>query len=208
VTRVEELLAPEAMAAIEAAVRGAERETSGEIVPVVVERSDSYADVRIGAAAILTLALGGVALAFLPGHSPWFVPAQLCAFAALCWGFGWRPLLGLVAPNPLFADRVHRAASLAFHEAGLVETRDRTGILIYVSLLEHRVEVLADRGIHQRVREGAWDAVVERVVAGIREQRADEGLIEGIRLCGEILAGNVPPRADDRDELPNRPRGA
>ncbi len=206
-TRVEELLAPEAMAAIEAAVRGAERTTSGEIVPMVVERSDSYADVRIGAAAIVSLALGGVLLVVAPGHSLWFVPAQLCMFAALCWVFGWRSLLSLVAPNPLFAERVHRAASLAFQEAGLVETRDRTGILIYVSLLEHRVQVVADRGIHERVPDGAWDTVVERVVTGIREKRADEGLIEGIRLCGAILAGNFPPRADDSDELPNRPRG-
>jgi putative membrane protein len=207
VTRVEQLLAPEAMAAIEAAVRGAERTTSGEIVPMVVERSDSYADVRIGAAAIVSLALGGLLLVFLPGHSPWFVPTQICVFAALCWVFGWRPLLGLIAPNPLFQERVHRAASLAFHEAGLVETRDRTGILLYVSLLEHRVQVVADRGIHERVGEAAWDAVVALVVAGIREQRADEGLIEGIKLCGRILAESFPPRPDDRDELPNRPRG-
>jgi putative membrane protein len=206
--RVHELLAPDALAAIEAEVRGAERTTSGEIVPVVVERSDPYADVRIGAAAIVAIALGGVFLAFAPSHSAWLVPTQVCVFAALCWAFGWRPLLGLVAPNPLFAERVHRAASLAFHEAGLVETRERTGILIFVSLLERRVQVMADRGIHQRVDDGTWDGVVERIVAGIRAGRADEGLIAGIRLCGEILARHFPPRPDDVNELPDRPRGA
>jgi putative membrane protein len=206
--RVADLLAPDALAAIEAAVRGAERTTSGEIVPVVVERSDPYADVRIGAAAIVALALGGVFLAFAPSHSAWLVPTQICVFAALCWAFGWRPLLGLVAPNPLFAERVHRAASLAFHEAGLVETRDRTGILIFVSLLERRVQVLADRGIHLRVEDGTWDGVVLRIVAGIRVGQADQGLIDGIRLCGEILARHFPPRSDDANELPDRPRGA
>ncbi|HKC52472.1 MAG TPA: hypothetical protein VKF60_16915, partial [Myxococcota bacterium] len=166
--RVEDLLAPDALAAIEAAVRGAERATSGEIVPVVVERSDSYADVRIGAAAIVAFALGGALLALAPALEAWLVPTQICVFAALCWAVGWRPLLGLVAPNPLFAERVHRAASLAFLDAGLVETRDRTGILIFVSLLERRVQVLADHGIHLRVPDGTWDGVVERVVAGIR----------------------------------------
>ena len=206
--RVEELLAPEAMAAIEAAVRGAERATSGEIVPMVVERSDPYADVRVAAAGIVAIALGGVFLEFAQRFSVWLVPTQICVFAALCWAFGWRPLLGLVAPNPLFAARVHRAASLAFHEAGLVETRERTGILIYVSLLERRVQVVADRGIHQRVDEGAWDEVVLRVVAGVRAGRADDGLVDGIRLCGEILARHFQPRADDANELPDRPRGA
>ena len=87
---------------------------------------------------------------------------------------------------------------------GLVETRERTGILIYVSLLEHRVVVLADRGIHSRVEAGTWDAVVERVVVGIRENRAEAGLADGIRLCGEILAERFPIRAGDLNELPNR----
>jgi len=208
VKRIDELLAADALASIEAAVRGAERTTSGEIVPMLVERSDSYADVRLGAAALVAIASGGVFLAFRPLLSDWLVPAQLCVFAALCWGFGWRPLLGLVAPNPLFAERVHRAASLAFHDAGLVATRERTGILIYVSLLERRVQVLADRGIHERVPDGTWDGVIDKVVAGIREHRAVVGMVEGIRRCGEILARHFPPRPDDVNELPDRPRGA
>ena len=206
--RVHELLAPDAFAAIEAAVAGAERATSGEIVPIVVERSDAYADVRLAAAALVALALGGLGPELAPGLSFWIAPTQICVFAALWWLFGRRPLLRALVPHALAAGRVHRAASLAFHEAGLVETRDRTGILIYVSLLERRVQVVADRGIHARVADGTWDGVVERVLAGIRAGRADAGLVEGIRLCGEILAAKFPRRADDRDELPNRPRGA
>jgi putative membrane protein len=205
--RVEQLLAPGAFDAIEGAVRSAERTTSGEIVPVVVERSDSYADVRIGAAALVAIAGGGALEAFVPGLGHWLVAAQLAAFVLLCLGFGWRPLLALVAPNPLFEERVHHAAARAFHEAGMVETRDRTGILIFVSLLERRVEVIADRGIHAQVADGTWDGVVERVVRGIREGHADRGLVEGITLCGQILASHFPPRPDDVDELPDRPRG-
>jgi putative membrane protein len=143
----------------------------------------------------------------VPAIGHWLIPAQLAAFVALCLGFGWRPILGLVAPNPLFEERVHHAASRAFHETGMVETRDRTGILIYVSLLERRVEVIADRGIHARVEDGTWNDVVERVLAGIRAGHADQGLIAGIRRCGEILAANFPPGPDDRNELPDRPRG-
>ncbi|MFI5314829.1 MAG: TPM domain-containing protein [Myxococcota bacterium] len=204
---VDALLAPDGAAAVTAAVSGAERMTSGEIVPVVVAHSDAYADLRLAAAGLVALGLGGAALGLAPEISLWIVPAQLCAVGALYWLFGRRPLLRHLLPNALAAERVHRAASLAFHDAALVETRDRTGILIYVSLLERRVQVMADRGIHARVADGTWDGVVERVLAGIRAGRAEQGLIDGIRLCGEILGASFPPRPGDRNELPDRPRG-
>ena len=206
--RAHELLAPGAFAAIEDAVRGAERTTSGEIVPMLVERSDSYLDVRGVIAALVALAAGALWLALLPELSAWTIPTQICVFAAVAWGLHWAPLLRLLAPDPLLAARVHRAAALAFHEQGLVETRHRTGILLFVSLLERQVVVLADRGIHERVPDGTWDDVVAKVLEGIRAGRADEGLVEAIRSCGEHLAAHFPRQPDDRNELPNRPRGA
>ena len=204
---VDELLTADGVAAVTAAVSRAERATSGEIVPIVVAHSDAYADVRLAAAALVALALGGLGLELEPALARWFAPTQICVFAALFWLFGRRPILRALLPNAFATERVHRAASLAFHDAGLVETRERTGILIYVSLLERRVQIVADRGVHGRVADGTWDGVVERVLAGIRAGRAEEGLIDGIRLCGEILAASFPPRADDRNELPDRPRG-
>ncbi len=205
--RVRELLGEHGIAAIEAAVHSAERATSGEIVPVIVRRSDAWADVRFGAAALLAFASAGIAFTLAPGLGPWWMATQIGVFAAGAWIFGRGALLRWLAPADVVEARVARAAALAFHEAGLVETRDRTGILIYVSLLEHRVIVLADRGIHARVDAGTWDDVVTRVVAGIKEQRAEAGLTDGIHRCGEILAQHFPARPGDVNELPNTPRG-
>ena len=204
--RVEELLDPASFAAIEAAVHDAERCTSGEIVPLLAERSDAYAEVRLAAAMLLALAAGVLWLAFVHDHRLWLVPTQFGVFALAAWAAGLRPVLRWLAPHAWLAERVQRAAEHAFHQLGLVETRDRTGILIYVSLLERRVVVLADRGIHARVADGTWDGVVERIVDGIRRGEADDGLVAGIRLCGEILERHVPRRADDANELPDRPR--
>lgn len=204
--RASDLLDERGVAAIEAAVHAAERATSGEIVPVIVERSDAYAELRFGAAALLAFASGALALLLAPELSRWLVPLQLGVFVACAWLFGRRELLRRLLPADVVEARVARAAALAFHEAGLVETRERTGILIYVSLLEHRVVVLADRGIHSRVESGTWDAVVERVVAGIRENRAEAGIKDAIRLCGEILSERFPIRSGDVNELPNAPR--
>jgi len=205
--RVEQLLTDAARAAVADAVARAERTTSGEIVPMLVARSDSYADVRAGVSALLALAAGAVLLLVAPKLARWIVPTQIGVFAAAVWLLHWRPLLHALLPAPLETARVHRAAVLAFHDQGLVETRERTGILLYVSLLEHRVVVLADRGIHARVPDGTWDDVVERVLDGIRKRRADDGLCDAIRLCGEHLAEHFPPRPDDANELANGPRG-
>lgn len=204
--RVEALLDERELAAIEAAVRAAEAETSGEIVPMLVERSDEYLELRLALAALAAFAAGAAAAWLAPELVHWIVPTQIGVFALLAWGLGWRPLLGRLLPHRLKDARVARAAELAFLEAGVVETRDRTGILIYVSLLEHRVVVLADRGIHAHVAEGTWDGVVALVLAGIRDDRAEHGLVDGIRRCGEILAHRFKPRADDANELPDRPR--
>jgi putative membrane protein len=201
-----ELLDERQAAAIAAVVQEAERGTAGEIVPVVVERSDAYAELRLGAAALLAFAAGALALRLEPALAPWLVPTQLGVFLALSWLLGRPALLRVLVPGDVLERRVARAAALAFHDAGLVETRARTGILIFVSLLEHRVVVLADRGIHARVAPDTWDGVVSRVVAGIRAGRAEHGLADGIRACGEILAGHLPARPDDRNELPNAPR--
>ncbi len=202
-----ELLDERRAAAIAAVVREAERATSGEIVPVVVERSDAYAELRLGGAALLAFASGALALFLDPALAPWLVPTQLGVFVAAAWLLGRPALLRALVPGDVLERRVERAAALAFHDAGLVETSGRTGILIFVSLLEHRVVVLADRGIHARVEAGTWDVVVARVVAGIREGRAEHGLADGIRACGEILAAHLPIRPGDRNELANAPRG-
>ncbi len=204
--RAAELLDERVIAAIEAAVQAAERATSGEIVPVIAERSDGYAEVRFGAAALTAFAAGAFALFLVPALGPWLVPTQLCVFVASVWLFGRRGLLRLLVPADIAEKRVARAAALAFREAGLVETRDRTGILIYVSLLEHRVVVLADRGINARVEAGTWDAVVSLIITGIKDGRAEAGLADGIRVCGEILSQRFPIRAGDANELPNTPR--
>ena len=206
--RASELLDERGTAAIEAAVQAAERATSGEIVPVIVERSDAYAELRFGAAALVAFASGALALAFAPGLAPWLAPTQFGVFAAAAWLFGRPALLRRLVPADVVAKRVARAAALAFHEAGLVETRERTGILIYVSLLERHVVVLADRGIHARVEAGTWDGVVARIVSGMKEHRAEAGLADGIRVCGEILSQHFPIRPGDVNELPNTPRGA
>lgn len=185
------------------AVKEAEAATSGEIVPLIVKCSDNYphAD-QAGGIIGLVLALIGC-IWFLPYFDyTWLV-------AALTGGFvlGYLavrfipPLKRAVLGGKVVQIEVYQRALQAFFEQGLTGTRDRTGVLIMVSLMERRVQVLADEGINKVVPKGTWDRVVGLVLDGIGKNSLIDGLCEAIKLCGEILAKDFPIRSDDRNEL-------
>src|SRR4029453_11080056 len=102
------------------------------------------------------------------------------------------------------AEAVHSLALASFTQHGLHYTRDHTGILIVVSLLEHRVEVLADRGINAKVEAGTWQEIVTILTDGLKSKQAADAYCSAIKRCGEILAAHFPRQPDEKDELPNR----
>jgi len=196
--------------AIRQAVAGAERRTSGEIVPFVVAASDDYAEARWRGAALGALA-GALAAALLHDlagfwggwFAAWVVLPPLAGGAA---GFlaavAWAPVRRLLLDGAAIDRNVRRRAEQAFLAEEVFRTRDRTGILLFLSLFERRVVVLADTGISAVVPQAEWDAVVAGLVSGIRAGRAPAALVEGIAACGAVLERHgVEIRPDDRDEL-------
>src|SRR6185295_7894052 len=127
--------------AVQAAVREAELRTSGEIVPYVVDQSDTYPSAAWKGSALGALLAPLVALAVYLWTSIWGIP--------LAW---WIALLPPVrrwmAGDQVLEERARRRAAVAFLEQEVFRTRDRTGILLFLSLFERRVVLLADTGIH------------------------------------------------------------
>jgi putative membrane protein len=200
---VEALLGDAAFRHVEAAIGAAEARTSGEIVFMIVERSDAYVGPRALCAAALAFAAGLIALA-TPLRPALSLPAVQASAFALAYAASSRgALLRPLLRREWRRAHVERAAGLAFLEHGIASTRARTGVLIYVSLLERQVAVLPDRGIASRVEPGVWDEVVERILHGIRAREAERGLSEAVQLCGDILAVHFPPDADHPNELPD-----
>jgi len=190
---------------IEAAVREVEKTTSGEIVPMVVDASYDYPRAEMIGAGTLSLATAIFISWAFGGESIWvFLPLFL---------FGYPLLLLLIRNLPDFKRRlihpdeidaeVKEKALVSFVEQGLHKTRDSTGILILISLFEHRVQVLADEGINAKVPAETWDALVKDVAGGIKDGTACEALCREIRACGALLAEHFPVRDDDTDEQPN-----
>ena len=94
-------------------------------------------------------------------------------------------------------------AEVEFHRLGMRGTRDGTGILLFVSLLEHQAVVLADRGIAEKCAPTTWDGVVALMLAGARQKRWAPKLEEALRRCGDLLAEHFPPLPGDSNELSN-----
>jgi uncharacterized membrane protein len=102
------------------------------------------------------------------------------------------------------SQAVHRRAEREFLKLGIQQTKDRTGVLIMVSVKERMVVIKADRDIHLKVPDGTWDEVVRLINTHIRAGRACRGLCEGVERVGCIMAAYFPPNARDINELPNK----
>ena len=200
-----EFFSKEEQQEIEAAVKAAEAKTSGEIVPMVVESSYEYPRAELIGGGTLALALGLIISWAFGGESIWwFLPVFIVSF------FAFQQLIRnlpdfkrkLIHPDELTAE-VKEKALVNFIEQGLHETRDRTGILILISLFEHRVQVLADSGINEKVPEHTWEEIVETIIFGLKSENACAATCQAIERCGELLQEYFPRKHDDTDELPN-----
>jgi len=191
---------------IQQAVVAAEKKTSGEIVPMLVSASGRYAEVELSGL-VIGLVLG--TLAAYIWQDPWG-PVQIY----LLWPVVGA-ILGLIActvpgikrhiiPRARITEAVHIRSLAAFTGHGLHYTKAHTGILIFASLLERRVVVLADQGINDKVQAGTWDEVVGILTNGLKSNSACEGFCKAIERCGGILAQHFPRSVDDKDELPDK----
>jgi putative membrane protein len=204
--KVKRIFTPEREKRVEEAIGRAEGRTSGEIVPMVVDQSDAYLHVDFIGALILQFAAFLAAVWLLPTFDYLSILAvQVLGLVVGFLAFRYLAPLKRICLSPKIAEEeVFEKALRVFRQLELNRTAERTGILILVSLLEHRVQVLADSGINARVKPGTWDEVVEIVLAGIKGGDVCQGLCDAIDRCGEILAKEFPVQPDDVNELPDR----
>lgn len=210
-------------ATVTAAVTAAEAGTDGEIVTIVARRSDGYHDVALQYA-LLGLVLTLIVFVAAPDlahrieavfHDPWadraprapfmvalFVPVLV--FLAIRLAMGSRPLRMALTPAGTKTRRVRRQALALFRAGAEKRTIARTGVLLYLSLDEHRAELIADSSIHSRVPAETWGAAMAALVAATHDGRPGDGMAAAVHQIGVVLSEHFPRSEGDVNELPDR----
>ena len=210
--------------AVTAAVAEAEANTSGEIVTVLADRSDGYTDVALlwavaisfTAMALVTAypdvftgltdrVLGGWSHAWTAGELLTLVTGVgLVKFLGMWAIQAWQPLKFALIPGPVKLSRVRAAAVRHFKVGADRRTHGRTGVLLYLSMREHRAEIVADEAIATRVDAQVWGQAMADMLAEIHKGHVGEGLAAGVRDVGKVLAEHFPRSEGDVNELPDR----
>ncbi|GGD77862.1 TPM domain-containing protein [Croceicoccus mobilis] len=206
------------------AVAQAELSTSGEIVTILTDRSDGYVDVALcwaAAAAFLGLIAFALNADFYLAFYEWITgawmaehtPAEVIWLAAL---FGavqfaglmivqqWTPFRMLLVPGIVKTKRVHGRAVSCFKVGAERRTHGRTGILIYLSMQEHRAEIVADEAIAGKVSDEVWGDAMVNMLGELKEGRIADAMIAAVDSVGTVLAEHFPRAEDDQNELPDR----
>ncbi|WP_428628220.1 TPM domain-containing protein [Sphingopyxis sp.] len=209
---------------VTAAVAAAEKHTNGEIVTVIAGQSNDYDDVAlVWASVIAFIAMSVVAL--FPefyrnlydqitggwGHeitaNEWL--GTVIAIGVLKW-IGvwlillWRPLRLALTPRAIKAGRVRARAIDLFKVGTEAKTMGRTGILLYLSLREHRADIVADEAIAAKVAPEVWGDAMAALIEQVRAGRPGEGMAEAVKQMGVVLAEHFPRGSENPNELPDR----
>jgi putative membrane protein len=189
--------------AVAQAIREAEKKTSGQIVCVLAHASSGYVHVPILWAVALALFVPWPLIDFTPWSVQRIFLIQLAVFIVASLLFSWMPLRLLLVPRALQRTRAHRAAIEQFVLRGISHTKNRSGVLIFVSLAEHYARIIADEGIAAKVPQGEWQAAIDALTAHMRQDQIAAGFTAAIARCGDVLAQHAPPDGSP-NELPDR----
>jgi len=184
-----------------------EKNTNAEIVVVVRGRSGSYrhADYLFGAIVAL---VGLIFVLFSPWefHTYWIPFDVMALFVAGAFVSSRGDWLRRLFTGKKFRQKAARAGAAAmFYEAGIANTSAENGVLIYLSLLERQMEVIADRGVLKSVPPLKWNHAVFELKELAKDAEPGK-LIEGLRSLGKLLAEHLPATGENPNELADGPR--
>ena len=209
---------------VSVAIAAAEADSAGEIVAVATPESDSYHDVALHwAVAALLLVLAWAAWrpdwlqrAYESVMTGWQAEPSLgqlltflmiiavLKFLAVLLILKYQPLRLALTPGATKHRRVRRRAIAVFKAAAERRTVGRTGILIYLSMAEHRAEIVADEAILKVTDAETWGEAMAALVTEVKAGRPADGIIAAIGLIGAVLAEHFPRDSADRNEIPDK----
>ncbi len=207
---------------ISSAVEKAESGTGAEIVTAVIAESDDYGfneiifaliggflvfNISVLSGSAIEDFLSGIFWGFNSSRLPFLYGLTGIISGAFLYAAAQFPFIDrLIVSRKKMELAVQKRALLHFIESGACDTVDRTGILIFISMLERKAVILADQGINKKVEPGTWDKIVHDLTLSISHGALTDGIIASVEDCGKILTQHITRRKDDTDELDNRPQ--
>lgn len=204
------------------AVTEAEKSTSGEIAVVVAKQSCDYAVYELTFAVIvglISMILGLVYYSEINSMIMDMIWSNSAIVTTSVIGLGSFVIMiifyflanipmidRLIIPKSIKDQKVHEKAQLSFLNYEVSKTKERTGILIFISKLERRVEILADIGIAEVYPNDSWQKQVDKIIAGIKNKQFANELSKVILDLGKVLTKNFPAKEVNVNELPNKVR--
>ena len=209
-------------AKVSAAIAAAEAGTNGEIIAIAAEQSDSYHDVGLHYAVLVAFATLAIFAAWprllewwWTVFKGWDQPSQralltllfaltLAKFLAVLLVMKWRPLRLAMTPAATKTRRVRRRAIMLFKAGAERRTVGRTGVMIYLSLGEHRAEIVGDEAITAVTTPETWGEAMADLIAEVRAGRPGDGIVAAIGRIGGVLAEKFPCTSGDTNEIPDK----
>ncbi|MGL5840025.1 MAG: TPM domain-containing protein [Sphingorhabdus sp.] len=209
---------------VTAAVAEAEKQTSGEIVTIVTDLSDRYDDIALAWSTVIAFfALSVIAIVpdfykalldrLMSGWGHIWTPGEYLGLIFIVMGLKWlgswlilqwMPLRLALTPKHVKLRRVRARAIELFRVGTESKTVGRTGVLLYLSMREHRAEIVADQAIAGKVQPEIWGDAMLALIAHVRAGRVGEGMAEAVRQMGAVLAEHFPKGSENPNELPDR----
>lgn len=208
---------------VSAAIALAEEKSDGEIIAVTAQKSDAYHDVALHFAVLATFLWLG-ATAIWPGllesiyaglFGGWDEAGKqalhtiqlffaLLAFLSVLGAMRWMPLRMALTPGSTKTRRVRRRAISVYKSGAERRTIGRTGILIYLSMAEHRAEIVHDDAITEVVEPDTWAEAMISLLGPVKEGRIADGICDAIEDIGAVLATHFPKSSEDTNEIPDK----
>ena len=197
------LLTESELEKVSAAIHEVEQKTDAELVTVLAARADNYSYIPTMWAAMLAL-LSPSLVTVLPFWVEMneIMLIKLGVFIVLAILLRWEPILVRIIPNQVKTWRASNLARRQFLENNLHHTQAEVGVLIFVSEIEHYVEIIADRGVSSHITDDEWAEIVAAMTDQVAAGNTLEGFLSCVDACGVLLEKHLPATSA-KDELPN-----
>jgi len=208
---------------VSAAIAEAEARSDGEIIAIAADQSDSYHDVGLHYAVLVLFLVLAFFAAWPHQLELWWTrimgwtaePSQrelltlllglaLFKFLVVLFLMKWMPLRLLLTPGSTKTRRVRRRAVMLFKTGGERRTIGRTGILIYLSMGEHRAEIIGDEAITAVTTPETWGEAMAALITDVKGGRPGDGIVAAVERIGDVLAEHFPKTSTDTNEIPDK----